>query len=328
MLLDRIIIGLIAAALALFPPLASAQSVIGSFPPGVFQSRAAIDGTPPSGHPMVTPVMWENGGVPPSNTALNYTGFPGGTFSATQAARQAIIASNFTVSGLQARFPTAAGAGATWNICLVKNGVSTCTALACQITNAAVGCADATDTVSVSASDLLALGNCPSNASGCPAGSLQLLRRASANLGGSTSATNGESALFSTVGLTGASAAAQNFASWGSNISWNATEGSVSAVMPTAGIIDRLYFSTNTAPGAAKSIQLQVYHNGAASTINCSLTGTGTGAGITTCDDLTDSVTVAAGDTLSLSSTPTGTPSIGTATASVRFQYQLSPAKR
>lgn len=43
MLLDRIIIGLFAAALVLLPPMAEAQSVIQAFPPGTFQNRAAID---------------------------------------------------------------------------------------------------------------------------------------------------------------------------------------------------------------------------------------------------------------------------------------------
>ncbi len=49
MLLDRVIVGLLAFALAFFPPLASAQSPISAFPPGTFSNKAALDPAPVSG---------------------------------------------------------------------------------------------------------------------------------------------------------------------------------------------------------------------------------------------------------------------------------------
>ena len=100
MLADRIIIGIIAAALALFPPLAAAQSVIGSFPPGVFQSRAAIDasgGLP--GPPTCTYQAGTNSGTNAAGV-VTYSSFAIGTASAT---RQVIVLiASATTGGLPA----------------------------------------------------------------------------------------------------------------------------------------------------------------------------------------------------------------------------------
>lgn len=91
---------------------------------------------------------------------------------------------------------------------------------------------------------------------------------------------------------------------------WNGTEGQRSAVMPCAGTLDLLYIELDTAPGTAasgKSFQFTVMKNGSATGVTLTITDTAT-----TGTDSVNTVTFAAGDTISLRSVPTGTPTLGT----------------
>jgi hypothetical protein len=102
----------------------------------------------------------------------------------------------------------------------------------------------------------------------------------------------------------------------------NATEINVSSVVPVGGQIDRLYVSLTGAPGTGKGYAFVLYHNGAPTSVgggavpatcvatpsagNCSCF---VGGANTTCSDVTTSpVSVAAGDTISISSIPVSTP--------------------
>jgi hypothetical protein len=106
---------------------------------------------------------------------------------------------------------------------------------------------------------------------------------------------------------------------------WFATNDAIASnVMPAAGKIDQLYVIGSSAPGASKSYTITVFQNGSAGgspgNLSCEMTGTGSGAGITSCNDLTDVITVAQGDTISVQSSPAGTPTASTIRWGVRWQ--------
>lgn len=266
-----------------------------------------------TGQPMVTPLFVDTNVNGPSNSATNYIGFTGGSFSATQVLREATFAGNGAVGNLRVNFPTALAGGTTYDICLVKNGSATCTALTCQITSASTGCNDTTHTVAVSAGDFLAWKIVPT---GTP--NAQTTIQVAATF---TSTANGESFLSSPY-LAAASASATNYTILGSSSTWEATEANQSGIIPAAGVIDQLYVSTaGTAPGAAKSIAVTIIKNGAPTSLTCTLTGTGSGSGVTFCTDTNTghAFSVAAGDLVSIQTVPTGTPSVGNMSFSVRF---------
>lgn len=94
----------------------------------------------------------------------------------------------------------------------------------------------------------------------------------------------------------------------GSSISISTTETDVTIVIPYSGTISKFYGAADVAPGAGRTRTFTVMKNGAAQSLAFSLTGTGSGAGITTNNDTANSFTVAAGDRISIRSTVSGTP--------------------
>ena len=75
-------------------------------------------------------------------------------------------------------------------------------------------------------------------------------------------------------------------------------------VVPCSGTIDQLYVSGPAAPGAGKSITYTLLVNGVASALTCTISG----ASQTANSDTTHSVSVSAGDLISIQGTPSGTP--------------------
>jgi hypothetical protein len=84
---------------------------------------------------------------------------------------------------------------------------------------------------------------------------------------------------------------------------WNATEGNRDTVIPHALTLDQLRVVLTTAPGSGKSYAFTVMKNGAATALTCTVSGTATSA-----QDLANTVSFAAGDTISLRAVPSGTP--------------------
>lgn len=260
--------------------------------------------------PMVTPLIFSDEGPGPSTSTANYIGINGSAWTSTVSARDNPISIDGTISNLSVRFPVATGGAATYDVVLTLNG--TASALTCQVTNAALTCADNVNSVAVVAGDVIGWRVTPT---GTPAA--QAIVSISAVF---TSSVAGESALFAAPGGSVSSSAA-NYSSFGAGPIWNAAEATVSGLIPTDGVLDRLYIVSNTAPGAAKSLALTIYKNGSATSLTCLLTGAGSGAGVTTCNDISGghSITVAAGDSISIEAAPTGTPSVGTVRASLRW---------
>lgn len=267
-----------------------------------------------TGHAMITPIM--NAVAAMSNSATQFTGILGGGWSATNN-RDMPMGSAGTISNLIVRMPTTIVAG-SYQITLFKNGSAAGSPgnFSCTVSTG-VGpqtCTDSTNTVSVAAGDTLAWQSIPTTT---PAA--QTAPTISALF---TSTANGESFIGLPSTGNAQSQSAKNyivFGSVGSSSGWNATEANAAGIMPTAGVMDKLFVSNSVAPGAARSFDYTIFKNGVATAITCQMTGAGSGAGITTCSDLTHSATYAAGDTLSIETSPAGTPSSGNLRGGLRF---------
>lgn len=107
----------------------------------------------------------------------------------------------------------------------------------------------------------------------------------------------------STSSAPSTSAVNYNSPTSGGTGSWGTVEATRSQVVPHAMTLDRLRVAVTTAPGAGKSYQFTLMVNGVASTLTCIISGTATSE-----QDIAHSVSLNAGDTISLRCTPTGTP--------------------
>jgi hypothetical protein len=90
--------------------------------------------------------------------------------------------------------------------------------------------------------------------------------------------------------------------------------------MQTTATIKNLYCHFNGAPGAAKTYDITVMKTGSAQTLTCQLTGTGNP---NTCNDVTHSFTVVAGDTYSFRVVPGSSPAAGDVGCSMEIDIPL-----
>lgn len=113
-------------------------------------------------------------------------------------------------------------------------------------------------------------------------------------------------------GYGGASAIHQtsiNYAGIQGNIAWTADEAGGTMVVAAAGTLRNLTIRLDTAPGAGKSRTFVLRINGVDSGVTVTISDAAT-----TGRDIVNSVAVAAGDKLTLKSTPTGTPDANSVT--------------
>jgi hypothetical protein len=290
------------------------------WPPGTFSSRAALDATV-SGHAMVTALLSASGNTAgPSNSVVNYAPFVQSiaitSYNGTTATRDTPIASAGTINNLTIRVGNAVASG-TWAFTLEKNDADTL--LTCSITGSAQACADTTHSVSVVAGDVLSWKTDPGGTTPTAQTVLQI---------GTvfTSTNNGESFIQVPYGG-GASTAAVQYQGV-APIAPSATEVNVSSVVPTAGTLDQLYVWASTAPGASKNWTVTVYHGGSATSLVCTMTGTGSAN--QKCNDTNTghAFTVAANDLISIRVCPgtesggvctVNTPGAANVTASLRW---------
>lgn len=268
---------------------------------------------------MVSPITVTGNGAVPSSTSANYVSYAGGIWG-TSVFRDAPISVSGAVSGLRVLLPTAVASG-SYVFTLYKNQIAT--GLSCTIAASGVSCNDNTS-VTVAFGDSLMWQSCPGSHSGvggsCSASAATAQASGIAISAVFTSSLPNET--FLTLGKAVApSATVANYMFFGapsSSGTWQATEASISGIMPTNGTISDLRVE-GAAPGAAKSVTWTVYKNGSATALTCQMTGSGSGAGITFCSDTANSVSLSAGDTLSLESAVSGTPGMGNTGASLRF---------
>lgn len=266
------------------------------------------------GSPMVTVVIGDTPSTSvPSNSATNYLGYSGGIFTGTISTRDVPTQIAGTIGNLKVNFPTAIVSG-NWVITLMINGsvAGSPGNVSCQVDSTHASCADTTDTAAVSANDKIAWRFTPTSTP-----TAQTIIQISSTI---TSSTNGQGVIFSSNGAGGAvnpSNSAANYGTFGGATLWNATEASASGLFSTGGTIDGLTLFAATAPGVGVGSVFTVFHNGSRTSITCSLSGSGSGLGITTCNDLSGGghgFAVSANDTISLESCP-GTIVAGSCTA-------------
>lgn len=265
---------------------------------------------------MQTPILALGGfsGSGLNGTAARYTplcmGGAESAYNATIANVEVPMPIAGTFSNLYSRLPVP-GTSNSWETRLMVDGSAA--ALTCTQSGAATDATpDISNQVAVAVGQKIALRTTPT-----VGGSAIDLTTPLADVGLLFTATApGESAIF---GIGSASNSATNYLSFGQNRTGGATENLASVVIPTAGVLDKLYVELSGAPGTAasgKQYAFSVYINGApvSPAITCTILDTATGA-----SDLTHSVTVAAGDTLSLQSIPTSTPTARAAKFSMRW---------
>jgi hypothetical protein len=95
---------------------------------------------------------------------------------------------------------------------------------------------------------------------------------------------------------------------------WSANETERQIVVPTAGTISNLYSIVSAIPGSGKSWQQTLMVNGVATNLQVTIANSALSA-----NDTLNSVAVAAGDTITLRSTPTGSPINSTQAFSLLF---------
>lgn len=100
---------------------------------------------------------------------------------------------------------------------------------------------------------------------------------------------------------------------------FDTTQSAYSAnVMPVAGTLQNFYLQCDTGPGAGITRTFWVVKNGTTTGMSIALTGSGTGAGVSSGSDTVDTVSFGVGDLLSIHSTATSTP---TSTGAIRWTF-------
>jgi len=231
--------------------------------------------------------------------------YPSSWTTASENVRQTPVGGSFTLSDFHMELISAPGAGTSYTFTVIKNGSAT--ALAVTISDASTVGNDNTNTVSVVAGDTLSI---QATFSGVPASV------ASQSWNFKVTTTDLTAPILSSYSA--ASTSATNYGSLtGGQAGWTAAEADSQIIVPTSGTISRFYAKLASTPGTSKSYQFTVMLNGSASALDMTITGA-----VSTGNDVTHSISVSAGDTLTIRSLPTGTP---TSQSSIAFGLVFTP---
>ena len=262
------------------------------------------------------PMMIGQSSGNPSTSAINYI-FPGnnntGTWTATSSLRASPIAATGTLSNFQVLLGTAPGAGAGWSYNVCNLTTSTCT-LTCDVSGAsATTCSDTSNSLAVTAGDMVAVRSCPYNTLGCTAGTAP-----------TASATRMSYEFTSTVGSEApifwggeASISTAGYYGVGANVrDTNALPNSAETVAPTAGTIDRLYAYCTAGLTSGKSWTFTLYKNSSPTNLSVIISNA---CAVQSDLDAGHAVGVNAGDTLAIYANPASSPTAGVLFGSVRW---------
>lgn len=233
-------------------------------------------------------------------------GYSATTSTATEGDVPTVCSTAGTIDSLYVKLsgaPGTGGSGKSYTFTLRKNGVDT--ALTCTITDTATTGNDTGHSVSFAAGDILTIGVTPANTP--TARNASLVMRFSGN-------TANESVFLCGSRGGNLSTTTTQYTGIGGQQGLNATEARRRNVIPTGGTIKNLYVKLSTAPGAGTSRTFTLYKNGSATALTCTVSDAAT-----TANDTTHSVSVAAGDEVSLESTLTGTPAASRLGAGLTF---------
>lgn len=258
-------------------------------------------------------VLTGGSGATLSTTTTQFFSLTGysNTIGTVDSAASGVMPSAGTISALYVALTVDPGTGTTRIITIRKN--QTDQTLTCTVTGASganLTCSDLTHSFSVVAGDILSFSDA---LTGTPAG---------ASVGLSvlfTPTTNNETAILARAPTTQTGSTAYAALSNGTLSTWNTTETVRQNVMPDTGTVSNLYVQVTAAAGAAKSYAYTVDKNTTPQTLTTSITGAGSGAGITTNNDGSHSFAVSPGDLLDYSAAPTGTPAANSTGLGVKF---------
>lgn len=239
---------------------------------------------------------WLFGFGTPSTTGTQYTainttsslGFRNSESNVLTVMPVAATLSKFSIS-----LSAAPGVGNSYTFTIRKSGGNT--SLTITISGTATTGSDTVDSASFSPGDTVSISCVPS---GTPASAVVTFSTFCTTSAGFPVLQHSNAALSTT--------ATQYTSAMGGNGSSAtvSTEAAAAMIVPVAGVLSNLYAVLSASPGTSKSYAVTVMHNGVATTLT---TGAISGSN-TTGNDTTHSINVAAGDTISIQTTPSGTP--------------------
>lgn len=267
---------------------------------------------------MQTIILGHNGAsAGPSNSAARYACLEGSgsgvaAWSSSVNAGRNPWSIAGTLSNLKVRFPNATSITNGGTFIVTIRNQSGPTSVTCTVTSASILAEDITHTLAVSVGDVIEVDVSPSGTPDVTAAQVQISCVFDATTSGETFLWFGNAS--------NASNSVTGYSGLGSGATWNATEATRSVVMPCAGTIDTLHLIATGAPGAGTSYTGTVRLNGVDQTLTTAVTDTNT----TATPDTTHSFSVVAGDIVSVSCVPAGTPTARAIKGCVRFVPTVS----
>ena len=233
--------------------------------------------------------------------------------STTEANVQALSPISATFGSLNIRLSGSPGSGKSFLFTLRKNGADT--TLTCTVADTNTTCSDTTHTVSMAPGDVFSVSSVPSGTPTARSPFISMVVDSASSTIASMYSTNSNGVNMSN--------SATRYCSINALLGggFSATESQANVVIPQSGTIKNLYVNLQAAPGAGKSYTFTVRKNGSDTVVT---TGAVTGASTTTGNDTTHSVTVAAGDVVTISIVPSGTPTATTVQIAVEFDSDKS----
>lgn len=237
-------------------------------------------------------VIIAGGNAIPSNSATNYAHVQANpdTFGSIEANQRNVVAVAGTFSKLYVQLDTAIATG-SFTFSILKNGIAS--GIICTVSSGTTG-SDLSNTFSVVASDTITFKSVPASTPTAQSASFRWTLIF-------TATTSGESMVMGSTGTTN-STLNKFYQLQGCNTG-NATEALAQIVMPTPGTFSNMYVDTNQSPGIGSTINITLVKNGTPSTLVAALTGNNTAA-----SDTTHSVSVVAGDLISIQETELVSP--------------------
>lgn len=248
----------------------------------------------------------------PSASSVNYNRvnatFPS-SWTGTEAQRTIVLGGPCTISHLYMQVDIAPGAGTSYTFTVMKNGSAT--AVAVTIADGATSGTDAVNSVSFSAGDTISIRCTPTNTPASNNNQYWNLQVTTNDL---------TAPILSGMGATSTSAVNYGSLTAGtaSVSSWSVAEADMQIIVPTNGVLSKLYARISSTPGSGKSYNFTLMKNGVATALDATISDTNSAASNTA-----QSVSVAPGDTITIRSTPTGTP---TSQPSISFGMVFTPA--
>lgn len=232
----------------------------------------------------------------PSTSATNYAGFISGFVGTNDTGVRSLIPLDGKIENFYINLTVAPGSGKSYAFTLQKNGADT--AFTCTVSNTSTTC-NYIGLLGLSAGDNISIKCVPS---GTPASTSA---RVSTDFISGTG--NGAPVLSSSKNVSPSTGSAQSV-NIQNGLGWSFS--GTRTQIPTSGTLSKLRVLVTNAPGAGgsgKSWGFTINKNSVGTSITCTVSETAT-----TCSDLSNSVSVVQGDFLSVTVTPTGTPTSST----------------